>query len=275
MSWEFPERGDVKRLKEFKGDLHVHTCLSPCGSNEMLPTAIVKEAKKRNLDLIGICDHNSVENVEAVKKAGEKESMAVIGGVEISSREEVHILGLFDNDEALQDIKRMIEQNLPGENDEKAFGEQLIVDETDRITGSEGKLLIGAIVDETDRITGSEGKLLIGATELSIQEVVDAIRDLGGLAVASHVDRESFGILGQLGFIPSGLRLDALELSASAVGAREKFYQEYDMPFVTSSDAHYLDDIGRSCTTFFMKKVSVEEIRKALQGKDGRRVVIE
>jgi len=243
-------------LKEFKGDLHVHTCLSPCGSNEMLPTAIVKEAKEQNLDLIGICDHNSVENVEAVKKAGEKESMAVIGGVEITSREEVHILGLFDNDEALQDIKRMIEQNLPGENDEKAFGEQLIV-------------------DETDRITGSEGKLLIGATELSIQEVVDAIRDLGGLAVASHVDRESFGILGQLGFIPSGLRLDALELSASAVGVREKFYQEYDMPFVTSSDAHYLDDIGRSCTTFFMKKVSVEEIRKALQGKDGRRVVIE
>jgi len=243
-------------LKEFKGDLHVHTCLSPCGSNEMLPTTIVKEAKKRNLDLIGICDHNSVENVEAVKKAGEKEAMAVIGGVEITSREEVHILGLFDNDEALQDIKRMIEQNLPGENDEKAFGEQLIV-------------------DETDRITGSEGKLLIGATELSIQEVVDAIRDLGGLAVASHIDRESFGILGQLGFIPSGLRLDALELSASAVGTRERFYQEYDMPFVTSSDAHYLDDIGRSCTTFFMKKISVEEIRKALQGKDGRRVVIE
>lgn len=243
-------------LKDFKGDLHVHTCLSPCGSNEMLPTAIVKEAKERNLDIIGICDHNSVENVEAVRKAGEKEAMAVIGGVEITSREEVHILGLFDNDEALQDIKRMIEQNLPGENDEKAFGEQLIV-------------------DETDRITGSNGRLLIGATELSIQEVVDAIRDLGGLAVASHIDRESFGILGQLGFIPSGLRLDALELSASAVGTREKFYQEYDMPFVTFSDAHYLDDIGRSCTSFFMKKVSVEEIRKALQGKDGRRVVID
>ncbi len=108
-------------LKDFKGDLHVHTCLSPCGSNEMLPTAIVKEAKEQNLDIIGICDHNSVENVEAVKKAGEKESMAVIGGVEITSREEVHILGLFDNDDVLQDIKRMIEQNLPGENDEEAF----------------------------------------------------------------------------------------------------------------------------------------------------------
>jgi PHP family Zn ribbon phosphoesterase len=222
----------------------------------MLPTAIVKEAKKRNLDLIGICDHNSVENVEAVKKAGEKEAMAVIGGVEISSREEVHILGLFGNAEALQDIKRMIEQNLRGENDEKAFGEQLIV-------------------DETDRITGSNGRLLIGATELSIEEVVDAIHDLEGLAIASHIDRESFGILGQLGLIPSGLRLDALELSDSAVGRREKFYQEYDFPFVTSSDAHYLNDIGRSCTSFFMKEVSIEEIRKALGGKDGRRAMIE
>lgn len=243
-------------LKDFRGDLHIHTCLSPCGSNEMLPTAIVKEAKKRNLDVIGICDHNSVENVEAVRKAGQKQAQAVIAGVEITSREEVHILGLFDNDEALQDIKRMIDQNLRGENDEKAFGEQLIV-------------------DETDRIIGSNGRLLIGATELSVEDIVDAIRDLGGLAIASHVDRESFGILGQLGLIPSGLRLDALELSASAIAGRKKLYQEYDLPFVTSSDAHYLDDIGRSCTSFFMKKVSVEEIRKALQGKDGRRVMIE
>ena len=243
-------------LREFRGDLHVHTCLSPCGSNEMLPRAIVKEAKERNLALIGICDHNSVENVEAVKKAGEKESMAVIGGVEISSREEVHILGLFDNAEALQDIKRIIEQNLRGENDEKAFGEQLIV-------------------DETDRITGSNGRLLIGATELSIEDVVDAIHDLEGVAIASHVDRECFGILGQLGLIPSGLRLDALELSAPAVVARERFYREYDLPFVTSSDAHYLNDIGRSCTSFFMKEVSIEEIRKALGGKDGRRAMIE
>jgi len=243
-------------LKDFRGDLHIHTCLSPCGSNEMLPTAIVKEAKKRNLDLIGICDHNSVENVEAVRKAGQKQAQAVVAGVEITSREEVHILGLFDNDEVLQGIQRIIYQNLPGKNDERAFGEQLIV-------------------DETDRITGSNRRLLIGATKLSIEDVVDAIRDLGGLAIASHVDRESFGILGQLGLIPSGLRLDALELSASAIAGRKKLYQEYDLPFVTSSDAHYLDDIGRSCTSFFMKKVSVEEIRKALQGKDGRRVMIE
>ncbi len=242
--------------REYRGDLHVHTCLSPCGSNEMLPRAIVKEAKKRNLDLIAICDHNSVENVEAVKKAGEKESLAVIGGVEISSREEVHILGLFGNAEALQDIKRMIEQNLRGENDEKAFGEQLIV-------------------DKTDRITGSNGRLLIGATELSIEDVVDAIHDLEGVAIASHVDRECFGILGQLGLIPSGLRLDALELSDSALGRREKFYREYNFPFVTSSDAHYLNDIGRSCTSFFMKEVSIEEIRKALRGKDGRRAMVE
>ncbi len=243
-------------LKDFKGDLHVHTCLSPCGSNEMLPTVIVEEAKKRKLDLIGICDHNSVENVEAVRKAAENQVLAVIAGVEITSREEVHILGLFDNAEALQDINRMIYKNLHGENDEKAFGEQLIV-------------------DETDRIIGSNGRLLIGATELSIEEIVDAIHNLAGLAIASHVDRESFGILGQLGLIPSGLRLDALELSASAVGAREKFYQEYDMPFVTSSDAHYLSDIGKSCTTFVMEKVSIEEISNALQGTYGRKVMIE
>ncbi len=243
-------------LKKFRGDLHIHTCLSPCASNEMLPTVIVEEAKKRNLDLIGICDHNSVENVEAVKKAGEKQGLAVVGGVEITSREEVHILGLFDNEKALWDIQDIIYRSLPGKNDRNAFGEQLIV-------------------DEKDKITDINERLLIGATELSVEEIVAAVHDLRGLAIAAHIDRESFSILGQLGIIPPALALDALELSAMATGNREKFRQEYDFPFVTFSDAHYVNDIGRSCTCFFMEKVNIEEERKALQGEDGRKVIIE
>jgi len=222
----------------------------------MLPTVIVKEAIKKNLDLISICDHNSVENVEAVRKAGEKQGLAVIGGVEMTSREEVHILGLFGDEKALWDIQNIIYLNLPGKNDRNAFGEQLIV-------------------DEKDNIININERLLIGATGYSVEEIVAAIHDRGGLAIASHIDRESFGILGQLGIIPPALALDALELSAMATGNQEKFRQEYDFPFVTSSDAHYVSDIGKSCTSFFMEKVSIEEIRKALQGKNRRRAIIE
>ncbi|TES84943.1 PHP domain-containing protein [Candidatus Aerophobetes bacterium] len=244
-------------LRWFRADLHLHTCLSPCADSTMSPMAIVKEAKKRKLQIVGICDHNSVENVEAVRKAGKRERLAVMGGIEITSREEVHILGFFSKKTALWNIQDMVYKKLSGENDENLFGEQIVA-------------------DEYDRVIGSNKRLLIGASRLSVEEIVDAIHGLGGLAIASHIDRQSFSIIGQLGFVPRGLTLDALEISPLA--SREKrcsFSQEYDLPLVTFSDAHCLDDIRRSFSSFLMGGVSVEEIKKALMGKDGRKVIME
>ena len=242
-------------LRDFRADLHVHTCLSPCASNEMSPQAIVAEAVRKNLNPIGICDHNATENVEAVRRAAEKAVLAVVGGVEIASREEVHILGLFDENSALRDMTALISRHLHTANDEAASGEQLVV-------------------DEHDNIIGTNPRLLIGATELCVDHIVDAIHELGGLAIASHIDRQAFGIIGQLGLIPPGLRLDALELSPAAIDGRERIYRDYNVPLVTSSDAHYLEDLGRSCTTFTIERVSVGEMRKALQAQDGRKVRI-
>ncbi|MFQ6066546.1 MAG: PHP domain-containing protein [bacterium] len=241
----------------FRADLHLHTCLSPCAASTMSPMAIVKEAKKLNLQMIGISDHNSVENVEAVKKAGKREGLAVMGGIEITSQEEVHILGFFSKETALWDIQDTVYKNLSGENDENLFGEQIVA-------------------DEYDRIIGSNKRLLIGATELSVEKVVDAIHGLGGLAIASHIDRQSFSIIGQLGFIPRGLTLDALEISPLASAKRQySLSQRYNFPLVTFSDSHWLDDIGRSSSSFLIEEASVEEIKKALMGKDGRKVIIE
>ena len=240
-------------LRDFRADLHVHTCLSPCASNLMSPRAIVAAAVRMNLDLIGICDHNATDNVAAVKRAAEEELLAVVGGVEIASREEVHILGLFDEDSALRHMTALISRHLHAANDEAAFGEQLVV-------------------DEDDNIIGANPGLLIGAAELSIEHVVDAIHELGGLAIASHIDRQAFGIIGQLGLIPPRLRLDALELSPAAMDGCQRAYRSYNTPLVTSSDAHHLEDLGRSCTTFTIEKVSVGEMRRALQAQDGRKV---
>ena len=221
----------------------------------MSPRAIVAEAVRKNLDLIGICDHNATENVAAVKGAAEKAGLAVVGGVEMTSREEVHILGLFDEDSALRDLAALLSRHLPAANDEAAFGEQLVVDEDDNIIGTNPRLLIGGI-------------------ELSVNHVVDAIHELGGLAIASHIDRQAFGIIGQLGLIPPGLRLDGLELSPAAIDGRERVDRDYNVPLVTSSDAHYLEELGRSCTTFTIEDVSIGEMRKALQAQDGRAVRI-
>lgn len=243
-------------LKKFRMDLHIHTCLSPCGDSDMRPGEIVKKAKLGDLDAIGICDHNSAENVTAVRKAGERENLEVIGGIEITSREEVHILALFDREADLLLTQNVVYEHLPGTNDKDVFGDQLIVDENDRITGT------------TDR-------LLIGATTLLLEQIVEIVHRFGGLAIASHVDREAFSIIGQLGFIPEGLSVDGLEVSPlnSLEDVRGRLPQLTHFPLVTFSDAHYLDDIARTYTSFLVERADVQEIGKALLNEDGRRIL--
>ena len=101
----------------FKADLHIHTCLSPCAELEMSPRKIVREAKRKGLEVIGICDHNSAENVPAVEKNARKEGIRVIGGMEVTSKEEVHILALFDMEDKLFSLQEKVYENLHGTND--------------------------------------------------------------------------------------------------------------------------------------------------------------
>ncbi|MHC4144866.1 MAG: PHP domain-containing protein [Planctomycetota bacterium] len=243
-------------LEMFRADLHLHTCLSPCADETMVPLAIVREAKKKGLDVVGICDHNSTRNVKAVRRAGQREGLSVIGGVEITTAEEVHILALFDQQSDLDKMQQLIDQNLGGENNPELFGEQYVC-------------------DENGLIVGREMKLLIGATELGVEDVVASIHDFGGLAIASHVDRERFSLISQLGFVPEGLQIDALEVSPlhSVSQAADQLPQIRDYPLVSFSDAHRLEEIGRVFTTFTGVSPSVRELGKALGGKDGREVM--
>jgi PHP family Zn ribbon phosphoesterase len=242
-------------LKEFQADLHIHTCLSPCGDLTMSPTAIVAQAGRRRIDLIAICDHNSSENSGAVIEASEGSGITVLPGLEVTSKEEVHVCALFDRlDRALQ-LQAIVYDHLEGENDEQAFGMQVVV-------------------DAKGWVTDFNRRLLIGATGLSIEQVVSAIHALGGLAVASHVDREGFGIIGQLGFVPPGLALDGLEVSPHLTleQARQRFAEYQAFAFVRSSDAHHPDQIGQATTAFWLEAATVRELRMALRGEAGRKI---
>lgn len=236
-------------MRKVRADLHLHTCLSPCADTQMQATAIVEQARKVGLDMIAICDHNSAENVAAVAKAGLREALPVIPGIEITSSEEVHVLGLFRTEWDLMSVQEVVYENLPGENCEEAFGPQ-------------------TIVDEWDNTVGTNHKLLIGATNLTLEKVVEIIHQWSGLAIASHVDRERFGLIGQLGFIPKGLELDALEVSMPCAAAKE-----YGYPVICSSDAHFLEDIGKNPSCFMVEEASIHEIGKALRQELGRSIV--
>ncbi len=236
----------------FKTDLHIHSCLSPCADLEMSPRNIVREAKKQKLDIIGICDHNSCENVPYIKKSAENEKLNVTGGMEITSKEEVHILALFDNEETLFAMQEIVYEHLQGLNDENLYGDQVIVNENDEI------------VDFNKR-------LLIGATDLSVESIINRIHELNGIAIASHIDRPSFSLISQLGFVPEGLQIDAYEVSVEE--NIDVFKYEYS-PVVTFSDAHTLDGIGKKFTNFSMEHANLQEMGKALLGIDGRKVFV-
>jgi PHP family Zn ribbon phosphoesterase len=248
------------KLRVFKADLHIHTCLSPCAELSLGPRAIVRKAARQGLDVIGICDHNSSENVPAVVDAARDTNaqLKVLPGMEVTSKEEVHILALFDSLDRAWRLQEIVYERLPGENDVEAFGPQVVV-------------------NADHDVLGFNKRLLAGATEMSVEQVVDSIHNLDGLAVASHVDREAFGIIAQLGFIPAELPLDALEVSRhlSLAEVRCRFPQYSHYTFVRFSDAHNLEDIGTTSTSFLLNVATAGEIRKALRGEDGRRVVVE
>jgi 3',5'-nucleoside bisphosphate phosphatase len=244
-------------LKIFNCDFHIHTCLSPCADLDMHPQALVEKALEAGLDLIAICDHNSSENVPFVMNAALGKKLDVLPGMEVTTSEEVHILAIFDSLDNLTEIQKLVYQHLAGENDERRFGVQ-------------------AIVNENGYVEGINNKLLIGATDLSLDELLKHIHELNGLAIAAHIDRESFSVLSQLGFIDEKIKFDALEITM-ATGlerARIKYRDLGNYSFIISSDAHFLKDIGTATTRVVLQEASIIELKMAFAQQNGRSVLV-
>ena len=211
-------------------DLHVHTSRSPCASADMTPAAVVAEAARRGLEMIAVCDHNTAAAVRDVMRAGADGGPVVIAGMEITTREEAHVLGLFPSAEAAE-----------------AAASELDVD----------------------------ASLLSAATPCSLSETVDLVHRHDGLAVAAHVDRPSFSVPSQLGFIPANVPFDALEISAAgAARGRAAAFECLGLPLVSSSDAHFLEDIGTGGTLLDVEAPGFAELVRALGRHEGRGCVI-
>jgi PHP family Zn ribbon phosphoesterase len=177
--------------------------------------------------------------------------------MEINSREEVHTLAIFDSESQALAMQELVYRHLKGTNRPELFGDQVVA-------------------NEFDEVEGFNDRMLIGATQLGLDEIINEVHGLGGLSIASHVDRPSFSLLSQLGFIPPDHELDALEISRhlKVDSIHSVIPQAAQFPIVTFSDAHFLDDIGRPCTSLVLEFPNVDEIRLALAEKGGRGVEI-
>ena len=243
-------------LKVFYCDFHIHTCLSPCADLAMHPKALVEKALEAKLDIIAICDHNSSENVPYVIKAAEGKNLKILPGMEITTSEEVHLVAIFNSLSDLAELQVLVYQHLTGINDEQKFG-------------------IQAIVNEKGEVEGINDKLLIGATDLPLNELLNYLHELNGLAIAAHIDRESFSVLSQLGFIDEKTHFDALEITPATgfAQARIKYRELGNYSFIMSSDAHYLKDIGGAATRIVLQEPSFAELKMAFARQNGRHIL--
>lgn len=243
-------------MNVFWADLHIHTALSPCAADEMTPPAIVQAAQTRGLSMIAICDHNAVGNTAATQIAAGG-ALTVIAGMEVTTAEEVHVVALFPDVEAARAAADAVTDTLPLATDEnrRHFGEQWLL-------------------SAAGERVGDETHLLAAATPLSLSQVVTLIQSHGGLAVAAHVNRPSFSVLSQLGVFPTDVGFDALEVFAPpGKPAPTAAYAQHGLPILRSSDSHYLADVGTVRTGLRLEHASFDELRRALRGQGGRRVL--
>lgn len=229
-------------MKVFKADLHIHTCLSPCGDLDMSPRNIVKVAIEKGLDIIAITDHNSTRNVKTCWELAENTNLFVVGGCEMTSQEEVHCLGYFPDINSLDEFQSYLDQHLSDiENDPEKFGFQVAVDKFDTINYEESRLLVAAL-DEP------------------LEAIADKVKSMGGIFIPAHIDKSKNSVISQLGFLPYGLNYNALELSPNTCLSTYKSIRPElaTHSFTQSSDAHYLNDIAKVHTNFYMEEANWE-----------------
>jgi 3',5'-nucleoside bisphosphate phosphatase len=249
---------DEDYLRFFRADLHIHTVLSACAEIEMIPSLILRQARQKGVNLIAITDHNACHNVEAVLEAAKGSGIHVLPGMELQSREEVHLLCLFDRLESCKALQDTVFERLPPmTNKEDVFGPQYVVN-------AAGEWL------------WTEERLLAVSTDLTLEEVVSLVDRLGGMTIPAHVDRPSYSLLANLGLIPETLTFPALEVTPyfGRQGGCRQWPQLKDRCLILSGDAHRLQEI-QNRTVFKMALPEIKEMVLAFQGQQGRQVVVE
>lgn len=214
----------------------------------MSPRVIVQKAREARLDIIAVTDHNMAENTPYVRELGERIGLVVLSGMEVQTREEIHLIAVFDEYDRALELQSMIYDLLPDvPNDTEFWGDQVVV-------------------DTEDNIVRSEPRLLINSADISVEDAASWIKAHGGIAIASHIDSTTFSIISQLGFIPEHIELDALEVrNVDRTSELVPLILKQGMPFVTFSDAHYPDDIGRRRTVLTMDTPDCRGIENALK----------
>ena len=242
-------------MKDYFYDFHIHSCLSPCGDNDMTPNNLVGMAAVMGLEVIAITDHNSCKNAPAVLAVAEEAGILAVPGMELCTAEEAHVVCLFETLEGAMEFDRYIYDNMPHiQNKPEIFGEQRILNASDELVGT---------LDE----------LLLVSSFVGVDDVKRLAEEYSGTAFPAHVDRDSYSVIAALGSIPPEGGYTAAEVTREAdlAAMREMYPELRDMGIVRDSDSHYLDTLASSQALTIplperTAKAVVEAIRKGVSG---------
>ncbi len=231
-------------------DLHIHSCLSPCGDDDMTPANIAGMAAVKGLDVIAVTDHNSCKNCPAVLAAAQEYGILAIPGMEINTSEEVHAVCLFEDLEAAMEFDAYVYDRLiPFPNKEEIFGKQ-------------------QIYNSSDQVCGTVPNLLINAADISFEGLWELVRSRGGVMFPAHVDKTANSLIANLGFIPPDSSFTTAEVKDLKKLHSLKKANPYleSCRIISNSDAHYLEHINEPQLTLQVEEKTVREVIKALLG---------
>ena len=237
-------------MSRYYYDFHIHSCLSPCGDDDMTPANIAGTATLAGLNIVALTDHNTVKNCPAFFKAAKKYGIIAIAGMELTTSEDIHIVCLFE---------KLEEAMLFGEEIEK---HRILVKNRPQIFGKQ------QILDEEDNLLGEEEHLLINATDISVEDVSSLVHSFDGVCFPAHIDRESNGIVSILGDFPENYDFSCYEIhdSGSSNEYENRFPHLKGKVKLVGSDAHYLWDIrdAGDCIELDDEPYSSELVRQKL-----------
>ena len=238
----------VEYMQQLYYDLHLHSCLSPCGDDESTPGNIVGMAVVKGLQVIALTDHNTCKNCPAFLKIAGDFGITAIPGMELTTAEEVHVVCLFPTLEDAMAFDAYVEPRiLPIPNKPDKWGNQIIIDENDEPCG---------IFDT----------LLISATDISFDAVYDLLKQFHGVMIPAHIEKSTFSLIANLGFVPPDSKFHCFELKN--MGRLHEVVNANPIlkncNVITDSDAHQIDLINEPINTILVEENSVQGVLDAL-----------
>jgi PHP family Zn ribbon phosphoesterase len=228
-------------------DLHMHSCLSPCGADDMTPNNLVNMAALAGLEVIAVADHNTTRNVPAMTKVGEQVGVLVVPAMELTTKEDIHVLCLLPSLEAAEDFRQYVYERLPQrKNRPKAFGHQYVM-------------------DENDEILEEEPQLLAFGSSIGVYETKKLLEEFGGLAVPAHIDRASYSLIGVMGLIDPAMGFSVYETTPNCdrVALMEQYH--FSGGFLSNSDAHDLTAIPDASRTLEIAERTPQAVIEAVR----------